>query len=194
MKWYQYDIRKLTSDEYEFWYLQMSREKQLRIDKFRFEEDKYRSVTGEMLARKAIASWCNIPLSRIVLSVASSGKPYVPGLSVEFNVSHSGNMVVCAVDDHPIGIDIEKIRPVDLSAARHICTEEELIFLFGHAPLECEFTYTGDEVLLNRFFELWTAKEAFGKRSGIVDLGRDIRNIPVLTHRIDDYVMSICSS
>lgn len=192
MKWYQYDIRNFTSDEYAFWYSQMSREKQLRVDKFRFEEDKYRSVTGEMLAKKAIASWCGIQIDRIALSATSNGKPYAPGLPVEFSISHSGNMVVCAVDDRPIGIDIEKIRPVDLSVARHFCTAKELIYLFGHETMESEFTTTDNMILLKRFFELWTSKEAFGKKSGVVDMRREILNTSVSTHTIKDYVMAIC--
>ena len=192
MEWYQYDIRELTREEYAFWYSQMNREKQSRIERFRFEEDKYRSVAGEMLVRKAIVSWCDIPLNRIVLSVTSAGKPFAPGLPVEFNISHSENMVVCAIDDRPIGIDIEKICPMDLAAAQHICTHEELIFLFGHEPAACEFAYTDEKCLLKRFFELWTAKEAVGKQSGFVDLKRDVRNCSVQMHFINDYVMAVC--
>jgi len=192
MKWYQYDIRNLTSEEYAFWYSRMSREKQLRMDRYRFHEDKSRSVAGEMLAKKAIASWCGIPMDRIALSAASDGKPYAPGIPVEFSISHSGNMVVCAVDDRPVGIDIEKIRPVDLSAARHFCTAEELVWLFGHTPEENEFTCTEDTILLKRFFELWTSKEAFGKKSGVVDMRKEILNASVSTYTIKDYVMAIC--
>ena len=191
MKWYQYDIRELTSEEYDFWYLQMQREKQRRIDRFRFAEDRCRSVAGDMLARKAIAEWCNIPISRIILSAASGGKPYVPGLAVDFSISHCGNMVVCAVDDRPIGIDIEKIRPLDLSAARHICTAQELAYLFDHTPAESEFAYTENRNLLKRFFVLWTSKEAAGKQSGVVDMRREIINDPISIHCIQDYVIAI---
>lgn len=123
-----------------------------------------------MLARKAIAAWCSVAPESIIFAIGKHGKPYAIGLDVEFNISHSGDMVVCAVDNNPVGIDIEQIHPIDLSVAKHVCKEEELLYLFGYAPAEKDFAYTTDATVLKRFFELWTAKEAYGKcfGSGIV--------------------------
>lgn len=92
------------------------------------------------------------------------------------NISHSGDMVVCAVDDRPVGIDIEQIRPIDLTVAKRICSVEELLYLFGHRPTEQDFTYTTDTEILARFFEIWTAKEAYGKclGSGIGDIKKQV--------------------
>lgn len=167
MKWYKFDIRDLTAADYGKWYALMNREKQARVDRFRFEEDKKRTVTGEMLARKAIAEWCDVSAEGIVFDKTETGKPYAKGLPVEFNISHSGDIVVCAVDDKPVGIDVEKICPIDLMVARLICTDDELSHLFGHAPTEQDFIYTTDQELLVRFFNLWTAKEAHGKCIGV---------------------------
>lgn len=166
MKWYKYDIRDLTDTEYDKWYSLMSEDKQRRVDRFRFEDDKKRTVAGEMLARRAISEWCNVAPESIVFGIKEHGKPYAKDLSVEFNISHSGNMVVCAVNDGPIGIDIEQIRPVDLSVAEHICTDKELIYIFGHTPIKQDFKYTTDIEILERFFEIWTFKEAYGKSIG----------------------------
>ena len=60
MKWYKYDIRDLTDAEYNKWYSLMSEDKQHRVERFRFLDDKKRIVVGEMLARKAIAEWCGV--------------------------------------------------------------------------------------------------------------------------------------
>lgn len=166
MKWYKFDIRDLAAD-YAKWYALMSRDKQARVDRFRVEDDKKRTVAGEMLARKAIAEWCDVSAESIVFDKTETGKPYAKGLPVEFNISHSGDMVVCAVDERSVGIDIEKIRPINLTVAKRICTDEELVYLFNHTPTERDFVYTTDQALLTRFFELWTAKEAFGKLKGI---------------------------
>lgn len=166
MKLYKYDIRDLSRVEYNKWYSLMSQEKQQRVDRFRLEDDKKRTVAGEMLARKAISEWCNVSAESIKFDKNEYGKPFAVGLAVEFNISHSGDYVVCAVDDKPVGIDVEKIRPIDLSVAKHICTEEELIYLFGHIPCDNEFCYTSDEIVLVRFFELWTKKEACEKCIG----------------------------
>ncbi len=125
-----------------------------------------------MLARKAIAKWCGVDAESIVFAQKEHGKPYAVDISVEFNISHSGNMVVCVVDDKPVGIDVEQIRPIDLTVAKRICTDEELRYLFGHTPTEGEFTYTTDIAVLTRFFEMWTAKEAYVKcmGTGVADL------------------------
>lgn len=166
MKWYKFDIRDLTAADYGKWYALMSKDKQARIDHFRFEGDKQRSVAGEMLVRKAITEWCDVSAESIVFDKTETGKPYAKGLPVEFNISHSGDIVVCVVDDKPVGIDVEKIRPIDLKVAKHICTDDELVYLFGYTPTEQDFTYTTDQELLTRFFELWTSKEAYGKCIG----------------------------
>lgn len=192
MRWYKFDIRDLTAADYGKWYALMNREKQVRVDRFRFEDDKKRSVAGEMLARKAVAEWCGVSAESIVFDKTETGKPYAKGLPVEFNISHSGDMVVCAVDDKPVGIDIEKIRPIDQTIAKRICTDEELVYLFNHTPTEQDFTYTTDQNILTRFFELWTAKEAYGKCLGVGI--RDIRKqVPVLEtlNLHGNYVVSI---
>lgn len=167
MKWYKYDIRDLTDEEYAYWYSLMNAEKRKRVDRFRAIDDKKRTVVGEMLARKAIAEWCGANPESIILAVGEYGKPYAVDLKVEFNISHSGDLVVCAVDDHPVGIDVELIRPIDLSVAKRVCTNEELRYIFGHEPTDADFVYTEDEETLTRFFEVWTRKEAVGKKNGV---------------------------
>ncbi len=192
MKWYKYDIRDLTDAEYNKWHSLMSEDKQRRVDRFRFMDDKKRTVAGEMLARKAIAEWCDIAPESITFSIKEHGKPYAKDLEVEFNISHSGDMVVCAVDDKPIGIDVERIRPIDLTVAKRICTDEELLYLLGHTPTDQDFTYTTNTEILTRFFELWTAKEAYGKclGNGIVEINK----VPIINanlYKEKDYIVAI---
>ena len=193
MKWYKYNIRDLVDAEYNKWYSMMSEDKQRRVDRFRFTDDKKRTVAGEMLARKAIAEWCGVTPESITFGIKEHGKPYAKDLAVEFNISHSGDMVVCAIDDKPVGIDIEQIHPIDLTVAKRICTDEELLYLFGHTPTDDDFTYTTDTEILTRFFELWTAKEAYGKYlgSGVVGfIERKVLNQLLFT--IDDcYIINI---
>nr|WP_084787523.1 hypothetical protein [Anaerobacillus alkalidiazotrophicus] len=46
--------------------------------------------------------------------------------SFHFNVSHSGNWVVCATDNQPIGIDIEEIKPIDFQIVYSFFSETEI--------------------------------------------------------------------
>lgn len=193
MKRYKYDIRELSNDEYQKWYSLLSVEKQHKVDRFRFEDDKKRTVAGEMLTRKAISEWCNVAVEDVIFDNKEHGKPYAVGLNVEFNISHSGDMVVCAIDRSPVGIDVEKIRPVDLNVAKRICTGDELLYLFGHIPLEQDFVYTTDIEVLTRFFEIWTKKEAYAKwiGTGIDIIKIDSTKILLQTLFDNNYIISI---
>ena len=155
MKWYKYDIRDLSDDGYAKWYSLMDNEKKQRVDKFRFLDDKKRTVAGEMLARKAISEWCNATPETLEFVFGEYGKPNVIDLDVEFNISHSGNIVVCAVDDCPVGIDIERIRVFDKSIVNRVCNKNEINYIFDSTIPYSE--------MLERFFEIWTFKEAYFK-------------------------------
>jgi 4'-phosphopantetheinyl transferase len=73
-----------------------------------------------------------------------------------FNISHSGDWVVCAVDNLPVGIDVEKIHDVDLNLSARFFSEEEHKYL-----LSLEISKRR-----NSFFELWTLKESYIKADG----------------------------
>lgn len=193
MKWLQYDIRNFTDADYLECYALMSREKQTRVNNFRLADDKKRTVAGDMLARKAVSAWRGVSPASIRFAANKYGKPRAVDLNVEFNISHSENIVVCAIDDKPVGIDVERIRPLDLSAAKYICNAEELVYLFGRYPCEEDFCHTENTAILIRFFELWTSKEALGKCEGIglSDPKRcKLKNISL--HRIyEQYIVAI---
>ena len=193
MKWYKFNICDFTDEEYDKWYSLMDKEKKKRVDRARNIDDKKRTVAGEMLCRKAISDCCGVNFNDIYFNLSEHGKPYVRDLNIEFNISHSGNMVVCAVNKTPVGIDIEEIRPIDLSITKRICTEAELRYIFGYLPNEEDFKLTESTETLTRFFEIWTAKEAYSK---FVGKGLAIIDTPVQKNNekmvIDDkFIVSI---
>ena len=192
MKWYKVNIKDYTHEQYKKWYELMSEDKKARVDRFKVEDDKRRTVFGEMLARKALSQWCDVAPEYISFVISEYGKPYAKGLDVHFSISHSYDMVVCAVSDSPVGIDIEKIRPVNLNIAKRICTDDELCYIFSHKPEDEDFLHTTDDDVLTRFFDLWTAKEAYVKLNG-KGLKDGLRHTPQHTSIVDNgYVISIC--
>lgn len=197
MKWYKYDIRDLSQEEYEKWYSLMSVEKKQRVDRFRLVDDKKRTVAGEMLARKAIADCCHVSEEEIQIGLSEYGKPFVIDLDVEFNISHSGDMVVCAVDCQPVGIDIEQIRPIDLDVIKRICTEDEIAYILEDNLRNDIFCKITDYFVLTRFFEVWTLKEAYGKLmgTGIVEgrVGNVSNHCNVSKYILDGYIVTICT-
>ena len=73
------------------------------------------------------------------------GKPCFPEKpEVHFNISHTSGAVLVGVSDQPIGVDIEKIRPVSQRAMRRLA----------------------GAVSEREFFQSWVRREARTKRSG----------------------------
>lgn len=185
MKWQYYDTRTMTAEEYEIWYAQMASERQEKTDAMRRDDHRKASVTADHLARTMIAEACGVVADSIRFRKDENGKPHAVDLPIHFNVSHSGDFVACAVDNSPVGIDIEQIRSIRPALVKKVCTEAERAYV---EDLEGN--------MLVRFFEVWTSKEAWFKYigTGITDL----KSVDTLDHirkggcaRVEDYVVSI---
>ena len=100
----------------------------------------------------------NINNNYTIIEKNQYGKPYLKCYpNFNFNISHSGDFVVCAIDDKPIGIDIEKIKNIEY---------KEIVKSFFSVN---EFNYITKEQLniqLSKFYEIWTLKESYIKCCG----------------------------
>ncbi len=122
---------------------------------------KKQKIAADMLCRKMISDKCGISPDNIVFDKTESGKPFAINADIYFSLSHSSDIVVCAVSEKEIGVDIEKIRKIRFKAAEKFATESEIAYI-GNVE--------------NRFFEIWTLKEAFFKCKG-TGLGADIKSV-----------------
>lgn len=177
MRIYKFNIFDLTDADFEFYKSYMSEEKRQRLDKLKFSDDKKRSVCGFMLAVKALAEYMNVPENEIVISYDKNGKPYCKNSPLFISIAHSGDLAVCAVSEKNIGVDIEKIRPLNMQSVRRFASEKELEYIFGCIPTKTDYEST-DSRVLERFFEVWTKKEAYGKMLG-VGIGYDMKNTEI---------------
>lgn len=83
------------------------------------------------------------------------GKPYFPDRpDLHFSVSHSGDLALCALDDSPVGADIELVRPRSPGLPRYALSEREYEWYESRGS-RWEDLYT-----------LWTLKEAKVKCTG----------------------------
>ncbi len=92
------------------------------------------------------------------VAARANGKPvFLEYPEVHFNLSHSGNYVVCAVAQCEVGVDIEGGRRIRPSIENRFFSEEE-----------CRWVCKADseELHSERFFRLWTLKEAYSKLTG----------------------------
>lgn len=191
MHWMHCNITDFSSDALQQAYACLSPERKEHIDRFRRQEDKNRSLAAELLAQKLLREHYGI--RDAVLHRHSNGQPYLTGCDLYVSISHSGEKVACALNEAPIGIDIEHIRPVKLNLMRQVCVEEELAYVLAGHKLQEELPCRNEEIL-QRFFEIWTAKEAYFKKcgTGITDLRSvNILNLPRQVCRIEDYVLHI---
>jgi len=85
------------------------------------------------------------------------GKPYWDN-GPYFSISHCKEGIAVAIDDQPIGIDIEAIRHADEDLIARTMNEKERSLIANHqSPIESARAFT----------RLWTQKEAIVKAQGV---------------------------
>ncbi|MCR5461377.1 MAG: 4'-phosphopantetheinyl transferase superfamily protein [Acetatifactor sp.] len=95
------------------------------------------------------------------------GKPYFEDSQLSFSLSHSGDLVLCAIADHEIGADLQMITEVrwEQLAERYYSTQEQdYLGIFAEKRAGC-FRPSETNARLE-FFSLWCRKEAYGKMTG----------------------------
>ena len=86
----------------------------------------------------------------VEIAKTPEGKPYVEGNEIYFSLSHSGKKGVVALNDSPVGVDLEYFGERDYPTVLSRYTERERQEIF-----------TAED-----FIRHWTAKEAFIKMHG----------------------------
>ncbi|PGS41332.1 4-phosphopantetheinyl transferase [Bacillus cereus] len=124
--------------------------------KFNNFKDTVRTTIGELLLRYLLEKHgCLNGLSATILRNLY-GKPYLEDTTpnLHFNISHSGEWVVCIIDNNPVGIDIEMICEIDV---------KNIISLFH--PFEANKINEAPD-MINYFYNTWTVKESVLKLTG----------------------------
>ncbi len=128
-----------------------------KLEKITNPVNRYRSAMGEILARYAIKLDTGINAGELAVEYGPNGKPFLKSHpEIHYNISHSGEYVVCAVAKVNLGIDVERIRDVNFRVAERYFSKAELADLM---------TLDGDE-RRDYFFTLWTIKESYLKALG----------------------------
>lgn len=167
MEYFIYNIENLTDEEYEKWFSLMTEDKQEKVSRYKDLTRRKCSVAGEMLVKEYIGKALNIAPEAIKILTDNNGKPYIKNCKIHFNISHCENILVYTFSEEEIGIDIEKIRPITLSILKSIFSKEEQEFVLGKALNEDDFESYNKPEILERFYRIYTLKEAICKKSGI---------------------------
>jgi 4'-phosphopantetheinyl transferase len=130
-----------------------------RAARFRAERDRIRFVAHHAFVRRVLARYLDMTAAAIAIRAGSHGKPEIhdsQGLS--FNASRSGDLGVVAVATRPVGVDIERLRPIDDAL-------ELAEGLFGVRERH-DLRAIASGSRSQAFLELWTRKEAVVKAFG----------------------------
>lgn len=115
-------------------------------------KDRHSHLFGKLLLKKGFVQY-GLGIEELSnLKYNKFGRPYLSNHNIDFNISHSGNFVVCVLGRNiRLGVDIEEIRMIsfkDYKEVMNVCQWDEIL-------RASEKTKS--------FFEFWTIKESVVK-------------------------------
>jgi 4'-phosphopantetheinyl transferase len=114
------------------------------------------SILGKTILQELLIHYGANPNDFQEMQLSKFGKPQLPSATVDFNISHSDDRVAVAIaSQKAVGVDIERIRSINLHEYQREFTGEEWTWVMCSQNPE------------KSFFSLWTKKESFLKAYGM---------------------------
>jgi 4'-phosphopantetheinyl transferase len=151
---YTKSIKKLDDKTFNHFFQLLPSVAQKQILRFKFWQDKQRSLLGKALLIKSFEA-LELDYEMLAdLKYTEFQKPYL-NHQIDFNISHSAEYVICAISKtNRVGVDIEEIKEIPLLDFENFFSKEEINHIFK----------ANDS--LKSFYTLWTQKEAYLKAIG----------------------------
>ncbi len=125
-----------------------------KILSYRRWQDAQLSLLGRLLLRHGLKTIEKANLEND-LQYTDYNKPYFKNNEITFNISHSGNIVVCAISErHEVGIDIEIMDSINIQDFKLQMTNNEWTTIVNATNKQ------------TAFYNYWTQKEAVVKAGG----------------------------
>ncbi len=167
----------------------VSPERKTKIQRLKKASKQRQSLFADVMLRAVLCDRLRVDNSVLRFSATDKGKPYlVEYPKTYFNVSHTDGLVAVAVSDSEVGVDAEAIRDIDLRLCQRFFSRSEQ-----------DFVMAKEEGRLERFYRVWTRKEAYVKRSGdgltmslqsFSTVGPDDGELTTFT--VGGYTVSVC--
>jgi 4'-phosphopantetheinyl transferase len=170
---YTHFTRPLSIEQWQIYFCQLPKNIQQKISNFRRWQDQHAALFSKLLLQHALsqAGYNSDCLNQLKYDLYN--RPSIDN-KIDFNISHSGEYVVCAISDQGrLGIDIELIKPINISDFNNYMTTEQYLSI------------TRSKQSYKKFYELWTTKEAVIKADG-----RGL-SIPLLDIKLDSNKASL---
>jgi 4'-phosphopantetheinyl transferase len=163
--------RRLNNDTFNYYLKKLPFSFRIAILRYRHWEDAQRSLLGKALLLDGLHYLGLKQYFLEDLKVSRLKKPYFDD-SIDFNISHSGEFIVCAVSLHGnAGVDIEEIKQL-------VIEEFEMYFSTNEWN---QIMRSPDSV--TSFYKYWTQKEAFLKAIGM-GLTVPIKDVEIFDNKI----------
>lgn len=121
------------------------REKYPQLSKRQLER-----LAGDYAVKTVVSRLLKRPYEEV--AICREGKPYLTECNLQFNLSHSGEYLLLAVGEVPLGVDIENITKIRPKVTKKYFSDSE----------QDQVAKEGE----NAFFEIWTKKESYVKYTG----------------------------
>jgi len=124
---------------------------QREIVRFKSHKAMRAALWGKILLLAGL-NYCGCPPTVInSYGRSKNGRPFLKGIPFDFNISHSGDLVVVVFSNDKVGVDVEQIQFLDIN--------------------DFDLVFNGTERKsinnnLSKLFKLWTIKEAVMKADG----------------------------
>lgn len=126
-----------------------------KASRYRRFQDKQAYLLGKVLLARQLENSGYSPELLKCLSYTEFNRPFIECIEADFNISHSGEYVICAFSvSQVVGVDIEKIQPVNYNDFNNILNAND------------NSTIENAPDANHAFFKIWSAKEAILKADG----------------------------
>ena len=169
---YYDNINNYSLKEYQNFYSLLTTKDKNKIDKIINKSKQKQCILSKIILKNIIEEKYHLVYQNLVFRHNKYGKPYID--NINFNISHSHDYVIVGLSNNNIGIDIEKIRKINLNIAKQFCTKNEYDYIMNSS---------------NKYYSFWqiyTLKEAYFKM-----IGKDLSNMKNIEFIIKDNQITI---
>jgi 4'-phosphopantetheinyl transferase len=139
-----------------------------RADRYFQTKDKNRYIISRGALRNVLGKYLNQSSGSVEFGAGENKKPYIINSNLNYNMSHSGDWILFAISNTKIGADTELIN--------NAFNYQEVIE--DNFSVD-EVNYIRESASIERFYMLWTRKEALTKATG-KGLDGDLKLLPCM--------------
>lgn len=185
-----FDCNRITEYEYNTVFQYVTESRRIKTEQYNNYQDRVLSLMAEFSLIYAMKKIYNLSKESYTISKHEKGKPYfVEADMPKFNISHTHNLVAVLISDSEVGIDVENIKYGNEDSINKI-----IRFMFTQE--ECSYIDAGIDKV-TRFYNTWTAREAYCKMTGqgllMSERNKSLpKGIEKYGFQFGDYYINIC--